>query len=136
MFRIAGLVLCCLFFATNAHAVADDRDGAVAAAQQWLSQVDSGDIEGSWNAAGEALKEAVTLNEWRNAATNIRTPLGDQVARTFNSARHTNVIPGRPRADYFVIVFNSRYSESGSANETVTVVDENGTWRVVGYYVH
>ncbi len=129
-------MLCSFLIATNAHAVADDRDGAVAAAQQWLSQVDSGDIEGSWNAAGEALKAAVTLNEWRNAANNIRSPLGDHVARAFNSARHTNTIPGRPRADYFVVVFNSRYSEGGSTNETVTVVDEDGTWRVVGYYIH
>jgi hypothetical protein len=113
----------------------DDADEARAAALQWLSHVDAGDFDSSWGEAAELFQSEVSPEMWRTAATNVRSPLGDLVVRTFRSARHATSMPGYPQGEYFVIVYISRFSDRPNAEETVTMMNDDGQWRVVSYFV-
>lgn len=133
--RSALTVFVLSFFLIATAYADDDRDAARAAALQWLSQVDSGDYDGAWSASAEFFRSNVTERQWRTAANNVRSPLGDLVSRAFDSARHSTRLPGYPQADYFVVLFHSRFEDRGTASETVTVMNDNGEWRAVGYYI-
>ncbi len=138
MSRIARSVLAVFvlsFFLVATAYADDDRDAARAAALNWLSHVDSGDYDNAWSAAAEFFRSNVTEGQWRTAANNVRSPLGDLVSRVFDSARHSARLPGFPQGDYYVVLFHSRFEDRGTASETVTVMNDNGEWRAVGYYI-
>ncbi len=45
-------------------------------------------------------------------------------------------MPGAPDGEYVIIQFESSFANKKSAVETVTPMkDENGVWRVSGYYI-
>jgi hypothetical protein len=138
MSRTVITVLSCVLSFVLVHAVAhasDEVDEARAAALQWLSHVDASDYDSSWREAAELFRSEVSPEMWRTAATNVRSPLGDLVVRTYRSARHATSMPGFPQGEYFVIVYISRFADRPDAEETVTVMNDDGQWRVVSYFV-
>lgn len=138
MSRTASTVLLSVvsFFLASAAAFAsDERDEAQSAALQWLNYLDAGEYDRAWEEAAELFKSEVTTEQWRTAANNVRSPLGNLIARTFRSARQTARIPGFPQADYFVMVYYSRFEGRPDAEETVTMMNDDGQWRAVGYFI-
>lgn len=106
------------------------------AARAWLALVDTGDHAGSWDAAAGYFRAAVTKDQWQQALTAVRTPLGKLVSREFKSAQYATSLPGAPDGEYVVIQFATAFENKRSSVETVTpMVDEDGKWRVSGYFV-
>jgi hypothetical protein len=109
---------------------------AVEAAEAWLSLVDSGDYAGSWNQAAGFFKRAVAREAWEMSMESRRRPLGANISREVKSKRYCTSLPGAPDGEYVVIQFESSFENKQSAIETVTpMLDEDGTWRVSGYYI-
>jgi hypothetical protein len=138
MSRTVVTALSCVLSFGLVHPVAyasEEVDEARAAALQWLSHVDAGDYDSSWSDAAELFRSEVSPEMWRTAATNVRSPLGDLVVRTYRSARHATRLPGYPQGDYFVIVYISRFADRPDAEETVTMMNDDGQWRMVSYFV-
>ncbi len=112
------------------------EDQAVKAAEDWLELVDRGEYEESWNEAATFFKAAVTVEQWSKAMNAVRKPLGDKNSRTLSSADYTTSMPGAPDGDYVVILFDASFSKKKTAVETVTPMkDEDGNWRVSGYFI-
>lgn len=44
-------------------------------------------------------------------------------------------LPGAPDGNYWIIVFNTRFANKASAVETLVMIDEEGKWLPVGYYI-
>ncbi len=66
----------------------------------------------------------------------VRKPLGQTVSRVLFSKRYHTSLPGAPDGEYVVIQFNTSFENKKSAIETVTPMkDEDGKWRVSGYYI-
>jgi hypothetical protein len=112
------------------------EDQAVKAAEDWLELVDRGEYEESWNEAATFFKAAVTVEQWQQAMNAVRKPLGDKKSRTLSSADYTTSMPGAPDGEYVVILFDASFSNKKTAVETVTPMkDEDGVWRVSGYFI-
>ena len=65
-----------------------------------------------------------------------RDQFGPLKSRALKQATPTKNPPGAPAGDYIVFQYGSSFERKDTAIETVsTVVDTDGTWRVVGYFV-
>ncbi len=137
---LAGLVIALSIGFGNAVFGAPEQDGkekaAVAVAEKWLAVVDDGDYAESWKQAAAYFRKAVTREEWEKAAEAAREPFGRMVSRTLKSADFTTSAPGVPDGEYVIIRFETEFEHKKSAVETITPMrDEDGKWRVSGYYI-
>ena len=113
------------------------EDAAQAVVESWLKVVDQGPCAASWEAAADALKTAISKDEWTKGCEGARQVLGKLVSRKLKSRQYTEQLPGLPDGKYVVIQYDSVYEQKASALETVTtMVDFDGTWRVSGYFAH
>ena len=112
------------------------EDAALASADSWLKLVDEGRHEASWDQAARLFRGAVTKDQWRQAATGVRGPLGKLLSRKVKSREYTERLPGAPDGKYVVIQYETVFEKKSSAIETVTpMVDPDGAWRVSGYFI-
>ncbi len=126
-----------LLAVTAAPALAADAASAAREeAEAWLALVDGERYGESWERAASFFKQRVTAEQWRQAASGVRGPLGKLTSREFLRAQPTNKLPGAPDGDYVVIQFRTSFENKNAAVETITPMkDTDGAWRVSGYYV-
>jgi hypothetical protein len=119
----------------SAHAQ-ESNAAAQAAIESWLGLVDGQRYADSWQAAATFFKNAVTEQKWQEMVQTARSPLGPLKSRAVKSLTSAKTLPGAPDGDYVVVQFNTSFERKAAALETVTVVrEEDGAWRVVGYFV-
>jgi hypothetical protein len=112
------------------------EDLAQKAAASWLKLVDDEKYADSWNQAAKLFKGAVTKEQWQQAASGVRRPLGKLVSRKVKSRQQVEKLPGAPDGKYVVIQYDTAFAGKASAVETVTpMLDPDGTWRVSGYFI-
>lgn len=116
--------------AATAASPAAESDAA-RAARRWLERVDAGDWTGSWDATGQAFKSLNSTAKWTKVSRAVRTPLGALVSRRLVSEEN---VPAPPYG-YQLVKFRTDYANRAGALETVSLVRENGDWRVVGVTV-
>lgn len=131
------LVLSLLLLAVPAMAgQADKEKAAVAAAQKWLALVDGGKYAASWDAAAGYFRNAVSREQWQQSLAAVRKPLGRTVSRKVAGTTYATSLPGAPDGQYVVIRFDTSFEKKKTAVETVTpMMDDNGEWRVSGYFI-
>lgn len=130
-----------LVFQTASKAASSPSRGAeaaaVSAAEAWLSLVDNGKYEESWNEAAQYFKGAVSKDQWGQAIRAARKPLGKNLSREVMSKSYHTSLPGVPDGEYVVIQFKASFENKKSATETITpMMDKDGKWRVSGYYIN
>jgi hypothetical protein len=135
--RLGGLAaLAVLLCAGAARAAETPEDLAQKAAETWLKLVDEGKYAESWAAAAPLFKDAVTSEQWQQAAGAARTPLGPLVSRALKSRQLTHTLPGAPDGLYVVIQYDSAFKNKTAAVETITCLrGDKATWKVTGYFV-
>lgn len=112
------------------------EDAAVKAAETWLALVDAGEFDESWKEAAAYFRSAVKKDDWVASLGAVRSPLGKTVSRTLKGATFATELPGAPDGEYVVIQFETAFSNKSSAVETITPMkDEDGRWRVSGYFI-
>jgi len=109
---------------------------AIKSSNAWLSLVDSGKYAESWHNASSYFKKAIEIDQWEKALGSVREPLGRLISRKAISQKYLKTLPGAPDGDYVVIQYKSSFENKKSAIETVTPsLEEDGSWRVSGYYI-
>ena len=134
----AGVVLLLTigFVAAPTWSADAPEDAAQAAAESWLKLVDAEQYGESWDGAAPLFEGAVTREQWIQAASGVRGPLGTLESRKISSRKYTDQLPGAPDGKYVVLQFDAVYENKSSAVETVTpMLDEDGVWRVSGYFI-
>jgi len=120
-------------------AIADNspqEKAAVSAAEKWLALIDAGNYGDSWQEAAELFRNAVTAAQWKQSLQGARKPLGKLISRKVKTATYRTSLPGAPDGKYVVIQFDTSFEKKNSARETVTpMMEQNGKWRVSGYYI-
>jgi hypothetical protein len=137
MLRRTAVALLSIAAVTSSLATsAPPTEPAKAAAAAWLSLVDAADARSSWEQASVNFKSTITSAQWSQALSAVRGPLGTLRQREQKTVQFTKTLPGAPDGQYFLLQYQSAFQSKASATETVTVVmDPDGTWRVVGYFI-
>ena len=80
------------------------------------------------------LTESFGLLRWPNRQH--RKPLCKLVSRKVKSKDYKTSLPGAPEGEYVVIQFKTSFENKKRSIETVTpMIDDDGKWRVSGYYI-
>ena len=67
----------------------------------------------------------------------VRRPIGDVVSRELRDLSYMTELPGATDGQYVVIQFDTVFENKQAAIETVTsMLEDNGNWRVAGYYIN
>ena len=118
----------------------------VQAARQWLALIDAGDWAGSYAATGQSFKDLNTLEVWAKVASETQPQFGKAEARTVTSVEANGgadsgrtlmseeFVPAPPMG-YQMVKFQTNFTNTPDAVETLTLVQEGGTWKVVGYVI-
>ena len=134
--RLPFLALLAVIAATAAAAAATPADPSKEAALGWLALVDGGRYGESWDRSGTMFRTAVTREDWARQLGAVRSPLGAVSKRTVSHSQRASSLPGAPDGEYVVFSLDTSFAKKRSAVETVTVVrEDDGEWRVVGYYI-
>ena len=103
---------------------------------EWLALTDTGQYKSSWDSASALFKAAVSEEDWEKSLSAVRTPIGALETREIVSSKFSTTLPGAPDGEYVVFQFNSSFEHKTTAIETVTAMKDNdGVWRVVGYFI-
>jgi hypothetical protein len=112
------------------------EEAAIAAAQSWLGEIDSGNYGRSWKEASSFFQGAVPEKGWMDALTGARKPLGKLISRKLANAQSATSLPGAPDGRYLIMQFDTSFENKRSAIELVTFTQEkDGHWRAAGYYI-
>ena len=139
-FRLTLQILCIplIILITISLSMASDtkNQDAIDAAIKWLDLVDHGKFQESYNQSSAYFRSVVLKEDWERMIEAVRDPLGKVVSRKFKSSQFTTSLPGVPDGEYVVIQFDTSFANKKSAIETITPMkDDDGQWRVSGYYI-
>lgn len=115
---------------------AEREKTAIDVSDAWLKLVDAGEYDKSWDEAAVYFKKAVTKEQLQKSLEAVRKPLGKCINRTVKSANYATSLPGAPDGEYVVIQYETSFENKEKAIETVTPMKDNdGKWRISGYYI-
>lgn len=133
--QISCLLLLLILLPASAIASEQKKSAADEEAGKWLALVDGGQHQQSWKRAATLFRQQVSVEQWQQAITAARSPLGNMLSRKLMTATYTTSLPGAPDGEYVVLQYKTSFENKSSAIETVTPMLDNGQWRVSGYYV-
>jgi hypothetical protein len=108
---------------------------ATAVAMEFLQLIDADKFDESWQSAAVMMREKVTQKDWVEKLTKSRVLSGALVERTEKSSSYSTSAKDSPEGEYISLIFTSKYERAESVSEYVTVMLENGHWRVAGYFI-
>ncbi|MFM5895603.1 MAG: DUF4019 domain-containing protein [Novosphingobium sp.] len=127
----AGPVAQPVVAAAAASAQSPAETEAVAAARNWLELVDAKDWKASYDLTTNAFRTSNTLDGWTKAALGVHGKFGAARSRELISAEETPA----PPAGNVVVKFRATYANKPEGIELLTLVHEDGAWKVSGIYV-
>jgi hypothetical protein len=112
------------------------EEQAIEASHAWLTLVDNGRYDDSWESAARYFRNAVSKDQWQQSLSAARKPLGKVLKRTIKSSQYATSLPGAPDGKYVVIQYETSFANKKTSIETITpMLDKDGKWRVSGYYI-
>jgi hypothetical protein len=106
---------------------------AEAAAAAFLEQIDAGESAAGWRMAARKMQQTVSEQEWVEALEAARERLGPVVARTEDDVSYSQMAEDSDEGDYIQVIYKTRFERAGEMKEYVTVMLEDGEWKVAGY---
>ena len=132
LFVVAFIIAPVMLIAQNSS----KEKAAVASAEKWLGLVDQGEYAESWKDAATFFRNNVTEQKWEHAMQGMRKPLGKLISRKLKTDVYKTSLPGAPDGEYVLMQFDTSFANKKSAVETVTtVLDKDGKWKAVGYFI-
>lgn len=113
---------------TPSNSPATPNAQVVDSARQWLTLVDQGRWEESYQATGKSFRKQNSVQLWAATSEQVRRPLGAVISRTFISQETV----AAPPHGYDVVKFRTFFANKAEMIEAVTLDRQDGIWRVVG----
>ena len=104
------------------------------AVTDWLTVIDNGQYQQSWQASSDYLQSQVSEKIWTSSLSSARSQFGAIVSRQLIDSRVVSDLPKVPAGNYAVMVYRATFSE-GTAIETVTFMQTDDEWKAAGYYI-
>ena len=122
--------------AASAQALSADQQEVADAANSWLTLIDSGDYQASWEATATLFRDNVTPEQWEAAGRSVTSQTGAFISRELQQVETPPSIPNIPPGDYRAVMYLSRFANASNVREQLILRDEGDDgWRVVGYMV-
>ena len=118
-----------------APANAQSRTAARADAEAWLAIIDAGKYAESWTHCSSVFQSRVSREKWEAEAGRTRVNVGPLSSRKFLRVSVITSPPRVPPGTYAIVEFQSSFRNKNSIGERVTLVFQDGRWRVAGYYL-
>lgn len=103
-------------------------------AEIWLQLVDSGKYGECWDRASPLLKAHMKRDDWVQALAQGEKEYGRAAQRTLKGDSLEESPPNMPKGQYAALVFETAF-ENKTAEECVVLRNEDGDWRVLGYWL-
>ncbi|MFZ9394549.1 MAG: DUF4019 domain-containing protein [Erythrobacter sp.] len=107
---------------------AAEAASAARAAETWLKLVDDQRWAESWAATGSQFRQLNTLERWTEVSQRVRQPLGAVIERV---PIGNEFVPAPPQG-YRLVKFQTSFANRADQVESVSLVLEEGRWKVVG----
>lgn len=121
-------------YQANPHA--EQEQAAISAAEAWLAFMDGGEYASTYTEASALFKNAMTQEDWVARVQPLRESMGVIKERTLAGKQYATELPGAPAGEYVVLQFTTKFQEGVDRVEVVsTMRDEDGAFRVAGYFV-
>jgi Protein of unknown function (DUF4019) len=114
---------------------APQEEEAAGDAKKWLALLDDHKYEESWTQASEMFRSQVSQEQWIAALKRSREPLGSTVSRTRTRLQFSKTLRGAPDADYAILHYETSFS-SKTGTERLTLVKEDGKWKMVAFGIY
>jgi hypothetical protein len=114
---------------------ADAIASAQKAAEAWLKVEDAESYEKSWAAASEYFRSQVPEQGWVRRMGVTRKPLDPMVTRDLEASEWKAEVPNLPKGEYVAFVYQTVFANGHPQVESVVMVHEGDTWKMVGYAV-
>ncbi len=111
------------------------ESGGADVAKEWLNIIDAGQYAESWQKSDNFFKEKLSQEQWSDALSGIRQPLGDVISRVELGQKSYTSLPGAPEGEYLVIQYKTEFQNKESAIETLTLSKSSDDWLPVGYFI-
>lgn len=132
---IVACVFMIIFPILSERPDAQKAEKATVAALEFLHLIDAEKYAESWQVAAGLMQEKVTEAEWVEKLTKARARSGALVERTEKDASYSTTAKDSPDGEYIALTYNSKYQQAESVSEYVTVMLEDGHWKVAGYFI-
>lgn len=131
----ASIVVIALLLPLLAVSQEKPEKAAQKSAEQWLSLVDAGKYDESWNQAAEVFQSHVTKDVWNQKVSAVRGQTGKLKSRKLRDAKSTESLANAPAGKYVILQYESSFN-AGPAVETVVLMEQkDNSWKVAGYFV-
>ena len=113
-----------------------EKQAAINSARHWVTLIDSGRYEQSWQIATDKFRQELTARQWRIGLEQIREPYGRVKSRNIKSTKHLENGANGAYQKNLVVEFKTFFENEQSATEFITVMlGKDGAWRVSAYYL-
>lgn len=103
----------------------------LSSAKAWLALVDRRDWAASYAATASSFKKQNTEQLWTTTAQKVQVPLGATQSRVLIGR---DSVPTPPNGNE-IVKFRTSFANKPNTVETLALAKEDGSWRVVGYYI-
>jgi len=106
------------------------------AAEDFMALVDAGDYQAARQNASTLLQEKVAVEVWHRQIGVMRDRVGPLKERKQDKASFSTYASDAPDGEYVTLEYLSDFEKKSQALETVNLMrEEDGRWRVVGYFI-
>jgi hypothetical protein len=119
---------------TNAQH-ADAIASAQKAAEAWMKIEDAETYDKSWAAASDYFRSQVPEQGWVRRMETTRKPLDPLLVRDLTASEWKTEVPNLPKGEYVAFVYETTFANGHPQIESVVMVHEGDTWKMVGYAV-
>lgn len=114
----------------------EKTDAAVTSGSLWLRQLDKGEYQAAYGAAGALMREKVKFEDWQAAIHSARQSFGMVHKRELTYGALEKQLPGLARGEYAQLRFRTDFAGKLAATEHLTLMLEaDGSWRAIGYFI-
>lgn len=100
-------------------------------AREWLALLDQGRWDESYEATATIFQTLNSGETWSALSEQVRAPLGDAKSRVLVEHESVKPLPN----DAEVIRFRTSFANRGEMTETISLVREDGAWKILGYWI-
>jgi hypothetical protein len=104
------------------------------AAKGWLEVKEAGEYEKVWEGTSSIGQKAISKKDLIATYDGIAKKLGKLKSRAVYSRRFATEVPGTPPGQYVLLEYKSSFERWANTLERVTMMLEQGQWRVAGYF--